>query len=179
MLFSSWVSGARLTTELHLLCITLRCQPRSEHHWDCVEQLEETGKAGPTSLHQFLRVLQVRGWCSLVCFLWLLFKSHNDDLPNAKSAELWDSTVAGLTSQRRKFSAYRIVKGDLTVGLPSSARSHMPSPTAWLPVQGKFTLLLHPWPLFVCLGYQKISEDRISLDRLIQCPDPKGLVLQK
>ena len=115
----------------------------------------------------------------MVCFLWLLFGYHNDSLPNTRSAELCDGTEAGLTSQRRKFSPYKIVKGDPTMGFPSSTRNHMPSPTAWLPMQEKFTSLLHPRPLFVCLGDEKTSEDRISLARLMQCPDPTGLVLQR
>lgn len=50
----------------------------------------------------------------MVCFLWLLFKYHNDGLPNAKSAELWDGAVAGLFSQGTK-----IMKRDPTMGFPS------------------------------------------------------------
>lgn len=129
-------------------------------------------KAGPTSPSVLKSFTHFD-----VVFLQLHFKHHSNSLLNAILAELWDGTVAGLTSQRRKFSAYRIVKGDSKMELLSSTRSCMPSLTAWLPMQEKFTSLLHASHL----GYprdQKISEDSISLARLIQCPDPTGLVLQ-
>lgn len=58
-------------------------------------------------------------------------------------------------------------------------RRHMHFPTAWFPMWEKFISLLHGQSPFVCLGHQKISEDRIPLARLKQCPDPTEPVRQK
>lgn len=103
------------------------------------EQLEWMAKAGPTSPSV------LKGFTHLeVVFLQLHFRHHSN---SPELAELWDGTVAGLTSLRRKLSAYRIVKGDSKMGLLSSTRSHMPSPTACLHKQAKFTSSLMTFSL--------------------------------
>lgn len=63
------------------------------------------GKAGPTSPSVLKSFTHLD-----VVFLQLHFRHHSNSLLNAILAELWDGTGAGLSSQRRKFSAYRIVR---------------------------------------------------------------------
>lgn len=70
------------------------------------------GKAGPTSPSVLNSFTHLDG-----LFLQLHFRHHSSSLLHAILAELWDGTVAGPACQRRKFSAYRIVKEDSKIGI--------------------------------------------------------------